>query len=103
MTEYSENRSSVFLITLIAVLYIVTAVFIFQKYFIPAFEETQQNRMLISNLQQEIKRLNMENEQLKAVISALKEDDPAAWEDATRKYLGWVKPGEIIIETENSK
>ncbi len=100
MDQEQEHKSSVLLILLLAVLYAVSWVFMYQKFFIPGFTETQKNRVMVSRLQQEIRKLEKENEQLKAMVEALRANDPAAWEDATRKYLGWVKPGEVIIETE---
>ena len=70
----------------------------YQHYLKPDFETIQKNRKTISLLQQDIKRLHIKNKQLKIRITALKANDPIAWEEATRMYLGWVKPGEIIVE-----
>jgi cell division protein FtsB len=99
MSENERRKNSIILVILLCVLYFVSWVFVYQWYFIPAFSETQKNRIMVSKLQQEIQLLKKENEHLKARIEALVNNDPTAWEDATRKYLGWVKPGEIIIET----
>ena len=99
MSGIQNNKGSLILAGLLFLLYIVSWVFVYQWYFIPGFSETQKNRIMVSRLQQEIKKLQKENDSLKATVQALRANDPAAWEDATRKDLGWVKPGEVIIET----
>ena len=70
----------------------------YRHYLKPDFEIIQKNRRTISLLQQDIKRLRIKNKKLEIRITALKANNPIAWEEATRMYLGWVKPGEIIVE-----
>jgi cell division protein FtsB len=94
-----KQRSELLFTVLAIVLFAVSGVFVYRTFFIPSFEDVQRARMKISELQQEIRRFKAENEKLRATIQALQQNDPAAWEDATRKYLGWVKPGEILIES----
>jgi cell division protein FtsB len=101
MSENTHKRGSdAFFVILLIILYSVTGVYIYKTFFIPGYEEIQEARITVSHLQQEIQKYKKENERIRAQIKALRQNDPAAWEEATRKYLGWVKPGEIIIETE---
>ena len=95
-----SEQSGILLTLLVLILYAVTGLFVYKTYFIPGYMEIQYARLKVSELQQEIEKYKSENKQLMLKIKALKDNDPAAWEDATRKYLGWVKPGEIIIETQ---
>ena len=85
---------------LVFMLVAVSGVFVYRECLVPDFELIQRNRLVISMLQQDIRKYRMQNERLLSRIKALQLNDPAAWEDATRKYLGWVKPGEIIVETQ---
>jgi cell division protein FtsB len=98
-TSTSEHSGILFTI-LVLILYAVTGLFVYKTYFIPGYKEIQNARLTVSELQQEIERYKSENKKLMLKIQALKDNDPAAWENATRKYLGWVKPGEIVIEAE---
>ena len=101
MTENrAKERSNLIFGILILILFMVSVVVIYQIYFVPGFKDIQQARMKISLLQQEIKKYQLDNEKLRARIKALRKNDPAAWEAATREYLGWVKPGEIPFEPE---
>jgi cell division protein FtsB len=93
-----QGQTGIVFTILVAVLYAVTGIFAYTTYFIPGYREIQKARMTVSELQQEIERYRRENAELAARIKALKRNDPAVWEEATRKYLGWVKPGEIIIK-----
>ena len=104
MSEHSVSKHNGLLLTLLVlILYAVTGLFVYNTYFIPGYKEIQNARLNVSELQQEIEKYKNENQKLMLKIKSLKENDPAAWEDATRKYLGWVKPGEIIIETPENK
>ena len=99
MSDHGDpGHSGVLLTILVLILYAATGLFVYKTYFIPGYMEIQYARLKVSELQQEIEKYKSENKKLMAKIKALKDNDPAAWEDATRKYLGWVKPGEIIIE-----
>lgn len=97
--EGSRENSGVLLTVLVTLLYAAAGIFAYKTYFIPGYRDIQKARCEISELQQEIQTYRRDNEQLVLKIRALKKNDPAAWEEATRKYLGWVKPGEIIIDS----
>lgn len=98
MMDTRSDKNSILLVILIIILAGAIGVFIYQRFFIEHFNEIQEMRGRISLLQQEIKKLKKQNEMLTVMIKALKNNDPGAWEIATRKHLDWVKPGEIIIE-----
>jgi cell division protein FtsB len=99
MSNEKPKKTEWMSVTLITIFIVVAGAFVYHKYIISTFKDVQTARLTISNLQQEIRAIRQENEKLRATIQALYNNDPAAWEEATRKYLGWVKPGEVVIES----
>ncbi|MFH1708106.1 MAG: septum formation initiator family protein [Planctomycetota bacterium] len=99
MNNEKPRKTEWMSVTIVTLLIVVTGAFVYHKYIISTFNDVQAARLTTSNLQQEIRAIRQENEKLRATIQALYNNDPAAWEEATRKYLGWVKPGEVVIES----
>jgi len=100
-TRRKGENGGLFFPLLVILFYACIGVYLYRTHFLPAYRDIQKARLIVSRLQQEIKRYNAENRRLLRLIDALRKNDPTAWENATRKYLGWVKPGEIVIESES--